>query len=562
MLKSLTIKNIALIDHADISFDEGLNVLSGETGAGKSVILDSIDFVLGAKADRNMIRFGQDECSVRAEFLFDDPEIKNRLTEFDIDADDTLIISRRLTSDGKSSIKLNGCSVSSGMLKKITSDLVDVHGQSEHFYLLKESNQLKLLDRIANISAQKATIKDLIDERKEISSRLFKLGGDEGDRERKLDILSYQINELEQAALSENEENELSALREKYINAEKIIDGLNTVKSYLTEDGAGCDCVNSAIHSFHSISRYGDYDSLCEQLENTLAELQDVSETVETLISEFDVDEQEMQRVENRLDEIKTLKKKYGGSISEALRFLEQAKQEYEMLLNSEAECERLQNKLQLINESLFTCCCDLTIARKKAADRFAKNVLSELKTLNILSANFAIEFDEYQKEDVVRASAEGLDSIRFLFSANSGEPLKNLGSIISGGEMSRFMLAIKAQLSSFGTIGTYIFDEIDAGIGGKTARVVAEKFCNISQKTQIIAVSHLAQVAAFADREFLIEKKEESGRTFSRIRQISKEERRRELARLISGEESELALQHADELLKSAEEVKASVKI
>lgn len=560
MLKSLTINNVALIDHTEITFSDGLNVLSGETGAGKSVILDSIDFVLGAKADRNMIRFGQNECSVRAEFFSDDENIAQSLMELDIDVDDTLIISRKLNLDGKSSIKINGCSVSSGMLKKITANLVDVHGQSEHFYLLKESNQLKLLDKIAGLAPQKETVAQLLAKKKALLLRLADLGGDDAERMRRIDILNYQIDELERASLSSEEEEQLLALRNKYSNAERIGNGLNTAHSCLLDDGTGCDCVNTAVHALNSIVRYGEYQSIAERLENALAELQDVGETIEGYLDEIDIDEQEVERVENRLDEIKTLKKKYGGSVETALQFLEQATEERSALLNSEEECERLKNQIQTVTHELYQCCCKLTEARKRAAESFTARVTAELKTLNIASAKFEVKFDEYTEDDSDKITSDGLGCVRFLFSANAGEPLKELGKIISGGEMSRFMLAIKTQLSSIGSIGTYIFDEIDAGIGGKTARVIAEKFCTISRKTQIIAVSHLAQIASFADKEFLIEKKEEDGRTYSRIREVLGDERRSELARLISGEESELALQHADELLKFAEQMKKSV--
>lgn len=559
MLRNLVIHNIALIDHAEISFSDGLNVLSGETGAGKSVILDSIDFVLGAKADRGMIRFGQNECSVRAEFFSDDPQIAQNLAELDIEADDTLVISRRLTADGKSSIKINGCSVSSGMLKKITAGLVDVHGQSEHFFLLKNSNQLRLLDRIAGLDSAKEQLGELLAKRKQILTQLERLGGDEGERSRRIDILAFQIEELERASLREGEEDELLTLREKYNHAEKILNGLNTARSSLLNDGAGYDCLNCAVRALNSIVRYGDYSALGERLENAVAEIEDIGETIEGLIEEFDLNEREAERVENRLDEIKTLKKKYGGSIAEALGFLERAREEYRLLLHSGEECERLKKSLSQNTDELFACCLNLTEERKRAAQAFTQRVTAELKTLGISSARFEIEFEEYTKDDVEKVTSEGLGTVRFLFSANAGEPPRELGKIISGGEMSRFMLAIKTQLSSIGSIGTYIFDEIDAGIGGKTARVVAEKFCAISKDTQIIAVSHLAQIASFADKQFLIEKREEDGRTLSRIREVEGGERKRELARLIAGEESEVALQHAEEMLLYAKQVKNS---
>lgn len=553
MLKTLYLKNIALVDEAEIAFSEGLNVLSGETGAGKSVILDSIDFVLGAKADKGMIRSGQSECSVRAEFTCEPELLRPVLEELDLEESDTLLIVRRLNADGRGSLKVNGCPMTATMLRKLTSQLVDVHGQSEHFFLLKETNQLRLLDQIAGTEGERAEVASLLRERRAYAEKLSSLGGDEGERERRADILRFQIDELENAALKEGEEEELTALRTKYQNAEKILGGLKTVRDALLSDGGASDAVNTAHRGLISIEKYGDYAVLSERLENALAEIEDIGETAESLAEELDIDEREAERVENRLDEIRSLKKKYGGSVEEALNFLTRAKEELQLLENSAEECEKLKALLESNAKKLYSACEALTKKRKEGAEGFTRRVTEELRTLNIPSARFEIAFDPYTEEDLPRANAEGLDRVKFLFSANAGEPVKELGKIISGGEMSRFMLAVKAQLSSIGTIGTYIFDEIDAGIGGKTARVVAEKFADIAKTTQIIAVSHLAQIAAFADRQFLIEKKEEEGRTYSRIRALEEEERAGELVRLLGGEQGGSALMHAEELLKNA---------
>ena len=575
MLRTLYLKNVALVDEAEIAFSEGLNVLSGETGAGKSVILDSIDFVLGAKADKGMIRSGQSECSVRAEFSCDPELLRPVLEELDLEESDTLLIVRRLNADGRSSLRVNGCPMTAAMLRKLTSRLVDVHGQSEHFFLLtsrlvdvhgqsehffllKEANQLRLLDQIAGTREAREKVGELLKERRALQEKLSSLGGDEGERERRADILRFQIEELENAALKEGEEEELLALRTKYQNAEKILGGLKTVRDALLSDGGAADAVNTAHRGLLSIVRYGDYDALSERLENALAELEDIGETAESLAEELDIDEREAERVENRLDEIRSLKKKYGGSVEEALSFLARAREELSLLENSAEECEKLRARLENNSGLLYAACRKLTELRKAGAEGFTERVVGELRTLNIPSARFEIAFEPYSEEDLPRVNSDGLDRVRFLFSANAGEPPKELGKIISGGEMSRFMLAVKAQLSSLGSIGTYIFDEIDAGIGGKTARVVAEKFSAIARSTQIIAVSHLAQIAAFADREFLIEKQEAEGRTFSRIRLLGEEERREELVRLLGGDRSESALRHADELLESARAYKS----
>ncbi|MGN0822842.1 MAG: DNA repair protein RecN [Candidatus Gallimonas sp.] len=566
MLEKLIIRNVALIERAEIEFTEGLNVLSGETGAGKSVILDSIDFVLGAKADKSMIRYGADECSVRAEFRpgKERATVSEILSELDVEEDETLVITRKFSADGKSSIKLNGCSVTVAMLRKVTQTLVDIHGQSEHFYLLKESNQLRLLDKIAGtpVSEAKKRVGELISERKRILSDLARLGGDEGERDRRLDVLRYQIEEIGRAELREGEEEELLQKRERAANAEKIVEGLRSATESLSADGAAVDAVRTAQRALAAIARYDEkYGELAERLESVGADLSDAADSAERFCEDVDLDEREAERVENRLDEIRLLKKKYGGSYAAIVAFYDRAKEEAELLSDSGERFERLTSERKKTDAALYAACRALTEARKKAAQVFSERVTAELKTLNVASAQFEVRFSEYGEEDVERANADGLDGVRYLFSANAGEPLKEMGKIISGGEMSRFMLAVKAQLSSVNEIGTYLFDEIDAGISGKTARVVAEKFCKIARTTQIVAVSHLAQIAACADGQFLIEKRQTDGKTVTEITRLDESGRKREIVRLLGGDsDSEAANGHAEELLRNAEIYKNSL--
>lgn len=564
MLKRLFIQNVALIERAEIEFSERLNVLSGETGAGKSIILDSIDFVLGAKADRSMIRSGEEFCLVRAEFTAEDPRIKAALAELDLDAEEELLISRRLTADGRGTLKVNGVSVTASMLRRLTAMLVDVHGQSEHFFLLKESNQLRMLDDVAGepVRTIKEELSALLARRRAIVQDRAKLGGDEGERNRRLDVLKFQIDEISSAQLKEGEEEELLAFRERWRNAEKILEGLSAARQYLTADGGSIDALRGAARSLSALAKFGDiYQSLAERLENAAAEAEDIADGAERCADELDIDEREAERVEARLDELKALKRKYGNSVQEISAFLANAEKEYELLSDSGVRFEQLSKELEKTEDEIFSVCTRLTAARKTAAQSFTERVIEELKTLNIASARFEVQFDDFTRDDIPKATSEGLGGVWFLFSANAGEPLKELGKIISGGEMSRFMLAVKAQLSSVNAIGTYIFDEIDAGIGGKTARTVAEKFCKIAKNVQVIAVSHLAQIASFADREFVIEKSEAGGRTRTEIREAEGAARIEEIARLIGGDtENETALRHAEELIRSAETYKNSL--
>ncbi len=566
MLSKLTVKNVALIESAEISFSEGLNVLSGETGAGKSVILDSLNFVLGAKADRTMIRYGESECMVKAEFIL--PETSkaiDELREMDVESDGEIIISRRFSDSGKNSIKINGSTVTAAMLRRVTDHVVDVHGQSEHFFLLKESNQLKTLDGVVGkeLLPLKTALAELLAERRKIDEQIATLGGDEQERGRTLDVLKFQIDEIEQAELKEGEEEELVAKRNKINNLEKLISALQEGIAALSEEGGALDSVRAAKRAVSSVSRLGEeYEQLAERLENLSLEAEDVSETLVALGDELYFDENEAEEIENRLDLLRSLKKKYGNTVKEINVFLDNIREKFELLSDCEGKFSELSEAREKTERKIFKKCKEITELRKKRGEIFCNAVTDELKTLNIPSAKFSIQFNEYDETDAEKATGNGLDDICFLFSANAGEPLKPLGKIISGGEMSRFMLAIKTCLSDVNGISTYVFDEIDAGISGKTAKVVGEKFAKIAKNTQIIAVSHLAQIASMSDREFLIEKKEEDGKTHTTIRELNVEEQTEEIVRLLGGDKrDEFAKKHAEELLKQAKEYKSSLK-
>ena len=565
MLARLNIRNVALIESAEIEFGEGLNVLSGETGSGKSVILDSINFVLGAKADRSMIRNGASDCSVTAVFFV--PQGSPALDELramDMDAEEELIISRRYRADGRGDSKINGCTVNAGMLRRVTAHLVDVHGQSEHFYLLSEANQLALLDRAAGmpVAQAKAELAQLLAQRREIAAKRRALGGDDAERGRRLDILRYQMEEIDRASLADGEEASLEAKKLFYANIEKIGRALAEAAQALTEDGAAVDSLHGARRSLSEIARLdAQYASLCERLEGLAAEAEDVGETVSSLAEDLTFDEQDAAETENRLDLIRSLIKKYGGSIAAILAYREQIGQEYDLLEHSDEQSAALADAAEKNDAAVYAICRTITKARKEAADDFCARVTEQLKTLNIRSARFGAEFADYGRQDAPRATAEGLDSMRFLFSANAGEPFKPLNKVISGGEMSRLMLAIKTCMSA-GEISTYIFDEIDAGISGRTAKVVAEKFADIARNTQIIAVSHLAQIAAMADENFLISKQETpDGKTRTDIVALDDAGRKAEIVRLLGGEGSGAAAKLADELLADCAAYKRGIE-
>lgn len=553
MIKELYIKNIALISEARIEFDKGLNVLSGETGSGKSVILESINFVLGSKADRSMIRYGENEALVRAVFHVDEnSEAVKKLEEYDLDSDETIIISRKLTSDGKSVSKINGTTVTATMLKNITQSLVDVHGQSEHFYLLSEENQLKVIDSLNDkIPSIKAQLGDIIAKKNGYKKTVASLGGDEGERARRLDLLSFQINEIESADLKIGEYDELKTRRALAINAEKILLALNTAKSSLSEDGGCSDSLSAAMHAVNSIANLSDdYDKLSVRLESVYSELDDISEIISDLSESLNFDADEAKRIEDRLGVLNSLRKKYGQDEEEVLSFKDKAKKEYEALLDSESIIKECTLQIEACNDKIYKLCKELTNLRKSSSEVLCKSVINELKTLNIPNADFSVAFKDYDFDTANLNSSNGSDEMRFEFSANKGEPLKPLNKVISGGEMSRFMLAVKSQLKDLNGISSYIFDEIDSGISGYTAITVANKFIEISKSTQIIAVSHLPQVCAASDAQYLIYKKEENGKTLSFVKRLSLDEKIQELVRLTGSVSSEAATLHAEELI------------
>ena len=567
MLSKLIIKNVALIDSAEIDFADGLNVLSGETGSGKSVIIDSLNFVLGAKADKNFIRNGEDECFVSAEFdVSDNADIESVFEELDMDKDDVLILSRKFNREGKSSIKINGNSATVGMLKRFTSKLVDVHGQSEHFYLLSSANQLELLDKMCGnaISSVKEELKSNYEQLKTIDSELDKLGGDESARAIRLDVLNYQIKEIENANLKENEEAELLERKQRIFNVEKILTALNSVKSSFYDEGGVSDILGNATKSLSSISSISEeYDALYSRLESAYAELEDVASVAENLAEGVEDEELNIDEIEQRLDVIKSLKRKYGESVSDINDYLLGAIEEKKKLENFDVLAEQLLDKKNALKKTVYNEYIELSDKRRKTAVGFIKNVLAELKELGFLTAQFDIRFNEQPYfNDCKFISANGFDSIEFLFSANTGEPLKPLSSVISGGEMSRFMLAIKAQTARYNNLSTFVFDEIDAGISGNTARIVAEKFAKIALTTQIIAITHLPQISSMADNNLLIEKNVKEGKTLTKVNELKGDEIVNEIVRLVGGEkDNDFAKNHAMELIRKSNEYKKSLK-
>lgn len=565
MLKSLYLKNIALIDEANIEFEKGLNVLSGETGSGKSVIIDSINFVLGAKADKSMIRYGVNDCTATAVFDISGlNNVKSVLSELGLEDSDELIVTRKLSVDSKSSIRVNGMPFTAGMLKTVTALLVDVHGQSEHYSLLKETEQLGVLDKFAGAKLinLKNECRAVCDKLKDIDEKLKSFGGSESERAIRADILKFQIDEIRSAELTPGEEDELIVQRKKIQSAEKLSEAFSTVQNALSGENCAIDFINSALRGLSSVTSIdNEYEALYDRLKSAADELDDISSDAESFLESIDVDAESADKVEERLDKIKTLKRKYGQSEEEILGFLEKAESDYAKLIDFDAEYAKLCAEKDRELKNLNRIYENISEVRKSAAEKLKDRISDELKQLGMKNATFEIAFSPLKEADGTRYSANGGDMIEFLFSANLGEPVKSMSKIISGGEMSRFMLSLKTVISSYHSISTYIFDEIDAGISGKTAETVAEKFSQIAKNVQVIAISHLPQIVSFSDVSFKISKYFTEEKTFTAIEKLDQNGKTEEIVRLIGGDMTSVsAVSHAKEMIEKANLYKKSL--
>ncbi len=561
MLNFLSIKNVALIRATEIVFSKGLNVLSGETGAGKSVVLEALNFALGQKANKSMICHGETECTVTCSFdVSKNVAAKAALKECGFDDEDEIIVKRTLNESGKSTIRLNGEPVTSSCLRKITSLIVDVHGQSDHFLLLKESNQLSLIDTLAQseLELPKTKIRNILRQIEDIDTKLSMLGGNEADRERKIDYLQFAINEIERAELSDGEEEKLLDRKKKLLNLEKITTALQESYDFLSGEGGVTDVLSDVSRKISSISQFGnDYEKISERLELCLDEISDISALIGEG-SEDSYDPEELEEIERRLEIIRSLKKKYGQTYADIISTLNSFRTELDLILKGAEQIEQLSACRQQNVAELETLYSELTSVRKFVANKLERDLSVKLKELAMKSAVFKVEFTRLDGEVL---SVKGRDQVRFLFNANRGEALNPLDMVISGGELSRLMLAIKSITGGNFGAETFIFDEIDVGISGEAAQVVAENFAKIAKDRQIIAISHLPQIVAMADVGFLIYKREEGERTVTHVKKLDKEGKINEVVRLVGGNLSgNTGFVHAEELINRADTFKNSI--
>lgn len=568
MIHSLVVHNIALIKKLNIEFSDGLNVLSGETGAGKSIIVDSMNLVLGERADREMIRSGQDSASVEAILYIDKDQLQDVFSTYGITAEEELIISRELSSGGKNICRINGVAVNLSTLKGLMDHIVDLHGQHQHQSLLYPQNHMEMIDGIGgeNLQKIKNSISEKYDFLKTLQVQLSGLGGDEEERKNTIELLQFQIDELFAAKLAPDELEALHQEREILANAEHIASALQGCYDalYLGEHGQSIlgglkSCVDGLLPILSYDPRYA---ALFKKLNEYYYLLEESAHDLNGFAEEIVFDEQRQAAVEERIEQINMLKRKYHAADEQALLdYMDQAQTDLEQLLNATSVSKQLAEDIQTTKDDLYQQYQELSAERRKAAKILEKRILYELADLGMPDASFEARFSDIAPPDKLYYSRSGADEMEFYISTNAGEPLKPLAKTASGGEISRIMLAFKTVLAENDQISTMIFDEIDTGISGQMAHVVAEKMAAIACYRQVICVTHLPQIAAMADRHFLISKQTTQNTTITNICQLDEEQRAEELVRLSGGIETENARAYAGELLENAHKIKKRYK-
>ena len=558
MLELLHIENIAIIEAADIEFAPGFNALTGETGAGKSIVIDSLSAVLGQRTSRELIRTGAEKAFVSAAFSGMAPELTEELG-IQPEADGTLLLQREIQTDGKNVCRINGRPVTVSQLRALGTRLLNIHGQHDGQQLLDEEQHIVYLDSFGRAGSLINTYAEKYKHFTDIRRQIGALQMDEAEKARRVDTLQYQIEELKRAKLKPGEEEELTARRGMLRNAEKFLDAVAGADYALNGDDSGGGALSALRQAQDALSgvRHLDdaFGQLYERLGEAYSEVYDIAATVEDKRGELDVSPGELDRVESRMDLLYRLKKKYGATVEDMLDYQARCEVELAQIEDAGDTLARLEQALSKAEKEARQAAQALSDARKAAADRLTAQILTELQQLDMGKIRFAVDFAEKPLD------SDGMDTVRFLMSANVGEELRPIHKIASGGELARIMLAMKNVLSEQDHVGTMVFDEVDTGVSGRAAQKVAEKMARISRRKQVLCVTHLPQLAAMADTHFSVEKGERGGRTYTEVRRLDREQRRRELARLTGGSHvSQTMLDGAEELLVQAEKFRAEL--
>lgn len=551
MLQNLHVKNLALIDETEVEFGPGLNILSGETGAGKSIIIGSINLALGEKVQKEMLRDNGESALVELIFFVEDADTIEAIRALDIEVeDDTVILSRKITG-GRAIGRINGEAVSASKMKAVASLLIDIHGQHEHQSLLSKKKHLEILDTFAKeaLGDKKEKLTQCYQEYRKLKDELEHANLDGEERARELSFLEYEVKEIEEAQLTVGEDEELEAVFRKYSNGKKIMDAVGTANAATSEDDeSASERIGRALRELSSVSGY---DERVKEMEEQLTEidnlLSDFNHELASYLSDEEFDEETFYETEKRLDLINHLKSKYGNTIADIIKYGEEKEERINVLNDYDAYLAGLQKNVSEKEKQLEQLSKKVSDIRKKESKKLTESIKNALLDLNFLDVQFTMEFAETDY------TANGIDDAQFLISTNPGEPVKPLGKVASGGELSRIMLAIKTVMAS-DKIGTLIFDEIDSGISGRTAQMVSEKMNVLGRSHQIICITHLPQIAAMADSHFLIEKSVENQATVSKIHKLTDEESVEELARMLGGVEiTDTVLENAREMKQMA---------
>lgn len=556
MLVKLVVENLALIDHLDLDCRSGLVVLTGETGAGKSLVLDALSLILGYRATTDLIRIGADKAMVQAVF-----EGVQLMDEFASLVDDgQLVISREVMDNGRSVARVNGQLVTVGLLRQLGPALVDLHGQHEHQSLLSVDRHRELLDKFAGAAAQSllAELEQCVDRFSKLDKELASLLGDDRERERRLDMLRFQQEEIAAARLQAGEEERLYAERRLLANFEKIFSSSGRAYELLYQGGDGrpsaLEQLGDALTELQTAARYDEQlGRMAETLQPALFGIEDVAFSLRDYLEQLAHDPARLEQIERRLDLLSRLKRKYGETVEQVIAYAEQVASEIAHIIGSEQRITALRREMSEVQQSYGQLAAELSQLRQDAGRQLEGRVSEQLADLGLPDARFAVSLTGKSEKALSR---HGCDHIEFLFTANPGDVLRPLVKVISGGEMSRVMLALKSVLATDDAIDTLVFDEIDVGLGGRVALRVGEKLRQLARNHQVICISHLASIASMADQHLLIRKHSIDGSTYTRVGTLQGEERVQEIARLLDGETSQIAYQHARELLQQANRV------
>ncbi|MBE5757369.1 MAG: DNA repair protein RecN [Clostridiales bacterium] len=566
MLESIKIINLALIDKSVINFNDGFNVLTGETGAGKSLIVDALLFLTGIRADKTLIKSGEEFAKVEGVFSVDRDfsELNEVLSSVDIENEGTLIISRHFSLNGKNECRINGEIVTLNILRKVSNYLIDIFGQNDSQALLNPANHLSLMDDILSdkLSKQKIFLSNELFHLQDVNENIKLLGGLDKDRENTIELLQFQIKEIDESNLYDGKEEEIKQKIDRMVNCEKIFSSVNNSTEILDGEYSISNAIKQAINSLTGISDYdSDIKSDVERLYSIKYELDDVVSSLSSKKNNIEYNEEELDKLQDDLTLIKDLERKYGNTIADILITKERLIERLDNLLHSEEKLELLRSEKEKTLDNIFSICLTLHNIRQKEFSIFRDKMILELRELGMKNANFEIVFtNEFSRENIEKVVSEsGADEIEFMFSANLGVEVRPLTKIISGGEMSRFMLGFKClQNSSLNK--TCIFDEIDTGIGGEVGVVIGKKICKISKNNQVICITHLSQIASFGDTNFLIQKYEEDGKTITNVKMLDENSKVQELARMIGNSSMQSSISFAENIIMEANEYKKNI--